>query len=117
MPNSCNCLTEHSYEAMRLLTLYFAIDGKLSGGINKEGVQYYNNLIDELESNGFHSRTLLLLFFFLIDNVYSDIAPVKFCHSQYAQVSSRLLQSSTGMSLKHLRINMEASLAHVLCKL
>jgi len=28
------------------------IDGKLSGGINPEGIRYYNNLIDNLLANG-----------------------------------------------------------------
>jgi len=27
-------------------------DGKLSGGINQEGVKFYNNLINELLANG-----------------------------------------------------------------
>jgi beta-glucosidase len=27
-------------------------DGKLSGGINQEGIDYYNNLINELVANG-----------------------------------------------------------------
>ena len=28
------------------------LDGKLSGGVNKEGVAFYNNLINELVSKG-----------------------------------------------------------------
>lgn len=31
-------------------------DGSLSGGINKEGIRYYNNLINELMSKGIHAR-------------------------------------------------------------
>lgn len=30
----------------------FILDGKLSGGVNKEGIGYYNNLINELLANG-----------------------------------------------------------------
>lgn len=28
--------------------------GKLSGGVNKEGIAFYNNLINELLSNGLY---------------------------------------------------------------
>ena len=35
------------------LTNYLMItDGTLKGGVNQEGVDYYNNLIDELIKNG-----------------------------------------------------------------
>lgn len=27
-------------------------DGKVSGGVNNEGIRYYNNLINELLANG-----------------------------------------------------------------
>lgn len=30
----------------------FIADGKLSGGINQEGIDYYNNVINELLANG-----------------------------------------------------------------
>jgi beta-glucosidase/6-phospho-beta-glucosidase/beta-galactosidase len=29
-------------------------DGRLSAGINEEGIQFYNNLIDELIKNGYN---------------------------------------------------------------
>jgi len=29
-----------------------SIEGKLKGGINQEGIKYYNNLINELLTNG-----------------------------------------------------------------
>lgn len=27
-------------------------DGKVSGGVNREGIEYYNNLINQLVANG-----------------------------------------------------------------
>ncbi|KAK3015482.1 hypothetical protein RJ639_005787 [Escallonia herrerae] len=33
--------------------------GKLSGGVNEEGIKYYNNLIDELQANGLDSYVTL----------------------------------------------------------
>lgn len=30
-------------------------DGRVSGGVNKEGIKYYNNLINELLANGSNS--------------------------------------------------------------
>jgi beta-glucosidase len=35
-------------------------DGSLSGGINREGVNYYNNLINELLSKGMRVLMILL---------------------------------------------------------
>ena len=38
---------------LNTLTIYLMIsDGTLKGGVNQEGVDYYNNLIDELIKNG-----------------------------------------------------------------
>lgn len=34
-----------------IIWLWF-IDGKLSGGVNEKGIEYYNNLINELVANG-----------------------------------------------------------------
>ena len=31
---------------------YFILEGKISMGVNKEGIEYYNNLINELLANG-----------------------------------------------------------------
>jgi len=36
--------------------------GKLSGGVNQEGIKYYNNLINNLLANGQHSCFTLLFF-------------------------------------------------------
>lgn len=50
-------LTEHFF----FFFLPFS-GGKLSGGINQKGIQYYNNLIDELISNGFSISQLLYVY-------------------------------------------------------
>lgn len=34
------------------LTYIWVIGGNLRGGVNREGITYYNNLINELLSNG-----------------------------------------------------------------
>ncbi|KAI8545756.1 hypothetical protein RHMOL_Rhmol07G0062700 [Rhododendron molle] len=48
------CLPQQShFSTISSFTIYFLCsDGKLSGGVNKEGVAFYNNLIDELIANG-----------------------------------------------------------------
>lgn len=45
---------------MPQLHVHLVIDGTISGGINREGVQYYNNLIDELKSKGPSDSSILL---------------------------------------------------------
>lgn len=37
----------------------FALGGNLRGGINREGITYYNNLINELLSNGLNQILIL----------------------------------------------------------
>ncbi|MQM03642.1 hypothetical protein Taro_036422 [Colocasia esculenta] len=37
-----------------LMLVHVGADGSLRGGINKEGIAYYNNIIDELVSKGLH---------------------------------------------------------------
>ena len=39
-------------------------EGKLNGGINQEGVKYYNNLINELIANGQNPNFFYYIFFF-----------------------------------------------------
>jgi beta-glucosidase/6-phospho-beta-glucosidase/beta-galactosidase len=42
---NCYVLTWH-------LLFLITSEGKLSGGVNKAGIKYYNNLINELVANG-----------------------------------------------------------------
>ena len=35
-----------------LLTYNLSAEGKLSAGVNQEGINYYNNLINKLMANG-----------------------------------------------------------------
>ena len=44
-------------------------EGKLSGGVNKEGVKYYNNLINELLSKG-QDSILKFLHIYVINLFY-----------------------------------------------
>ena len=39
--------------------LFLFLEGKLSGGVNQEGVEFYNELINELLHNGKTSSSLL----------------------------------------------------------
>lgn len=43
--------------------IYLYIDGKLSGGINREGINYYNNLIHELQTKGKNLYFIFLIYF------------------------------------------------------
>jgi beta-glucosidase/6-phospho-beta-glucosidase/beta-galactosidase len=40
---------------IKLSYMNLMADGSLRGGINREGIRYYNNLINELMSKGIHS--------------------------------------------------------------
>jgi len=54
---------------MLMISIFFKndsyIDGKLSGGVNQEGVDYYNRLIDHLKANGQYIHAFLSWFFLI----------------------------------------------------
>jgi len=48
-------------------------EGKLSGGINEEGVKYYNNLINELLAKGKKSICTVFSYNIVLINLYFNI--------------------------------------------
>ena len=63
------------------------IDGKISGGINREGVQYYNNLFDKLKSNGPHSLTPIIC---ELPNYIFPYSKLKLCQLEQVQAWRRM---------------------------
>jgi beta-glucosidase len=51
----CRCYFKFNLDPNKCFSFFTSLtiaDGKLSGGINQEGIDYYNNLINELVANG-----------------------------------------------------------------
>ena len=78
------------------------LGGNLKGGVNREGINYYNNLINELISNGQQKSTLSLCPSLMIPE--SNITKLFVLHT--LQDNSPLLPYFTPISLKLLKMNM-----------